>query len=309
MAVVGIDTRRGRARFRPAAASEALLAYAFLGPALALMAVFLAYPILDTFYLSFTRYNFVYDDHPTVLGLNAYRDLFARDDFRTALLQTAQFTGLFLPAFVAGGLLAAVVIEALPRFGGLFQTAIFLPVIVGTSVSGVMFTWILDGQFGLANHLLLAAGLGTLARNWLTEPPFVLPAIATVSLWKQLGIAMLIFLAGLRAIPQDIYDAAHVDGAGPIRAFFSMTLPNLRPSLVITTVWGIVQSIKVFDLPFVMTHGGPGGASETLYLRLWEAAFKDYEMGRAASIGYIIAILILACTAVTFWSGRAEAAA
>jgi ABC-type sugar transport system permease subunit len=285
-----------------------LLAYGFLAPALVFILVFLAYPVVDTLYLSLARYNFAYDPAPTFIGIGNYTALFSDAAFGNALHNTVEYTILFLPTFVVGGFLAALVIESLPRFGQLFRTLVFLPVIVGTSVSGVMFDWILDGQFGLVNHILGAVGLQGLERDWLTDPTTVLPVIVAVSLWKQIGIAMLIFLAGLRTVPQDLYDAARVDGARWLRTMTSITLPNIREYIAMTAVWGIVESIKVFDLPYVMTHGGPGGATDTLYLRLWNDAFQFFNTGQAAAIGYVVAVLIIGLTTVTLWLGRMEAA-
>lgn len=284
------------------------VAYGFLVPALLFIAVFLVYPIGDTLYLSLTRFNFVYDSAPRFVGLENFASLASDSGFLNAVGNTLEFTVLFLPTFVVGGLIAAAVIEALPRFSGLFRMAIFLPVIVALSVTGVMFDWIFDPQFGLANHVLRSVGLGGLANDWLTNPVLVLPVIVLVSLWQQVGISMLIFSAGLRSIPKDIYDAAYCDGAGGVRAFFAITLPNIGESLIVTTVWGIVQSVKVFDLPYVMTHGGPGGATETVYLHLWNVAFKNFDMGTSAAVGYVMAAAILALSALSFRIVRTEAA-
>lgn len=298
------------ARRRPVltALREHGIAYGFLAPALIFIAVFLVYPIADTLYLSLTRFNFVYDAGPRFVGADNYVSLASDDAFLNSLRNTAEFTALFLPAFVIGGLVAAAVIESLPRFGGFFRTVVFLPVIVALSVTGVMFDWIFDPQFGLANHLLDVVGLGSLRHEWLTEPGLALPVIVAVSLWQQVGISMLIFIAGLRSIPKDIYEAAYCDGADRFRAFFAITLPNIGEAALVATVWGIVQTVKVFDLPFVMTHGGPGGATETLYLNLWDVAFKNYDMGNAATIGYFMAAVILILSAVSFRGIRTQAA-
>jgi len=303
-----LASREERARpLLPALRTHAL-AYAFLAPSLAFIGVFLLYPIGDTLYLSFTHFNFVYDSAPRFAGVSNYADLAADDGFLNAVANTAEFTVLFLPAFVIGGLVAAAVIESLPRFGAFFRTVAFLPVIVALSVTGVMFDWIFDPQFGLMNHVLNSVGLHALTRDWLTDPGLALPVIVAVSLWQQTGISMLIFIGGLRAIPAEIYEAAYCDGASRARAFFAITVPNIKESILIATVWGIVQAIKVFDLPYVMTHGGPGGATETLYLHLWNVAFKFFEMGLGSAIGYVMAIAILVLSMVTFRAGRTEEA-
>jgi multiple sugar transport system permease protein len=283
------------------------IAYGFLAPALVFIGVFLVYPIVDTLYLSFTSFNFVYDNGPRFIGPANYVQLSTDSGFQSSLGNTVEFTVLFLPVFVVGGLVAAAVIESLPRFGGIFRTIVFLPVIVALSVTGVMFDWIFDARFGLVNHVLDMVGLHALTRDWLTDPGLALPVIVAVSLWQQIGVSMLIFIAGLRSIPGDIYEAAYCDGASRPRAFFAITVPNIMESTVIATVWGIVQAIKVFDLPYVMTKGGPGGATETLYLHLWNVAFQDFQMGLASSIGYVMAIAILVLSAITLRGARSEA--
>ena len=283
---------------------ELFLAYAFLAPALLFLGALLGYPIFDTLYLSFTKFNYVYDSHPTFVGFANYASLAQSGGFREALINTLLFTAMFVPLFVIGSLLAAIVVNALPRFSNLFRTPIFLPVIVGESVTGVIFSWIFSNDFGLLNQFLHAIGLGVLARGWLSDPHFALGMIVLVELWMLLGIGMLIFLAGLASIPREIYDAAAVDGAGPLQTFWRITVPNLRFHFVIVIIWALVQAIKVFGVPYVMTHGGPAGATVTLYLYVWNAAFKFFAMGRAAAVGYIIAALIFAFSAVTYLAGR-----
>jgi multiple sugar transport system permease protein len=287
---------RGHSRRR----SELGLSYAFLAPALILLAALLGYPILDTLYLSLTRYNSVYDTAPTFIGLDNYLALLHNSEFLESLANTLAFTAMFLPLFIGGSLLAAVAVTAVPRLDSLFRTPIFLPVIVGESVAGVVFSWIFSKDFGLLNQFLSAIGLGVWGQSWLSEPRFALPAVVVVQLWLLLGVGMLIFIVGLRSIPGDIYEAAAIDGASPAQAFWRITLPNLRIHLVIATVWGLVQAIKIFGVPYVMTHGGPAGATETLYFFVWSAAFKAFDMGLASAAGYVVAFLILVFSGVAF---------
>ena len=282
-----------------------LTAYAFLAPALLFLVALLGYPIVQTFYLSLTRYNFVYDDGPTFVGLGNYVALAHDDGFRSAFAQTLEFVAMFLPLFLVGSLAAAAAVNALPRFGNLFRAAIFLPIIVGESVAGVIFTWIFSRDFGLFNAFLGAIGLAGWERGWVADPRYALGVIVVVvELWLLVGIGMLIFLAGLRSIPGELYDAAAVDGAARWQAFRHITVPNLRGHLVIAAVWGIVQAVKIFGVPYVMTHGGPAGATETLYLYVWNAAFKFFDIGQASAVGYVVAALILIFSALAYGFGR-----
>ena len=130
-------------------------------------------------------------------------------------------------------------------------------------MAGVIFTWIFSRDFGLFNQFLGAIGLGAWEHGWVADPHYALAVIVVVQLWLLLGVGMLIFLAGLRSIPGELYDAASVDGAGPAQTFFLVTVPNLRIHFVIASVWGLVQAVKIFGVPYVMTHGGPAGATET----------------------------------------------
>ena len=285
---------------------EFLIACTFLAPALLFLVGLLGYPILDTFYLSLTKFNFVYDTQPTFVGLGNYRALLRDDGVLAALSHTLLFTAIFMPLFLGGSLLAAVAVNAVPRFGNAFRTAIFLPIIVGESVAGVIFTWIFSRDFGLVNDALAGVGLGAWTRGWVADPRYALLVIVAVQLWLLLGVGMLIFIAGLRAIPAELYDAAAVDGADKIQTFVRITIPNLRVHFVIATVWGVVQAVKIFGVPYVMTHGGPAGATETLYLHVWNAAFKFFEIGQASAVGYVVALLILLFSALAYMFGRSN---
>jgi ABC-type sugar transport system permease subunit len=283
---------------------DALTAYGFLAPALLFLVALLGWPILDTAWLSLTKFNFVYDDAPRFVGLANYAALFASSGFRNAFFNTLVFTALFMPLFLGISLAAALAVNAVPRFGDLFRTLIFLPIIVGESVAGVIFTWMFSRDFGLMNQALGAVGLGAWERSWVADPSTALAVIIVVQLWLLGGVGMLIFLSGLRAIPAELYDAAAVDGAKPVQTFYLVTLPNLRVHAVLATVWGLVQAIKIFGVPYVMTHGGPAGATETLYLYVWRSAFRQFDIGQAAAVGYVIALLILAFATVSYAVGR-----
>lgn len=289
----------GRRRWR-----ETIIAYSFLAPALVFLVGLLLYPILDTFWLSLTKYNFVYDDGPSFIGLGNYHDLALDEGFRAALAHTLIFTAMFMPLFLGGSLIAALAVNAVPRFSNAFRTAIFLPIIVGESVAGVMFTWIFSRDFGLFNQFLGAIGLAEWERGWVADPRYALSTIVVVELWLLSGVGMLIFLAGLRSIPQELYDAAGVDGAGRLATFRHVTLPGLKNHSVIAAVWGIVQAVKIFGVPYVMTHGGPAGATETLYFYVWNAAFKFFEIGQASAAGYVVALLILLFSGLAYMAGR-----
>ena len=223
----------------------------------------------------------MYDSGPRFIGPANYVQLSTDSEFQSSLGNTVEFTVLFLPVFVVGGLVAAAVIESLPRFGGIFRTIVFLPVIVALSVTGVMSDWIFDARVGLVNHALDMVGLHALTRDWLADPGLALPVIVAVSLWRsRSGCSMLDLHCGAAEYPRGHLRGGLLRRREPATGvLLAIAVPNIMESAVIATVWGIVQAIKVFDLPYVMTKGGPGGATETLYLHLWNTAFQDFRDG------------------------------
>ena len=267
--------------------------YLFILPAAIFLFSFILYPLGRSLYLSLTDFNFIYSESPIWIGLENYISMFSEESARIALSNTAQFSSIFLPALLVLGLFIATLIDGSMLGSKLAQGLIFLPVAVPISVSGVMFLWLYNYQFGLLNWFLSLAGLGRFAAPWLSTPGTALNAMVVVKLWKDTGLAVLLFLAGLQAIPREIHDAAHIDGAGPLQSFFYVTLPNLKESLVLAGIWGLIESWKVFALPFVMTRGGPGSSTLTLYLFTYRTAFQFYNVGKASAMAFFVAFIIV----------------
>ncbi len=280
--------------------------YFFMSPAAIILIVFILFPIVFSLVLSFTEYNYVYSSAPKFNGLANYLKLFRDSDFRMAFRNTAFFGSLFFPALMLLSLGIALLVHQKLRGSAFFRTSIFLPVILALSLSGVMFQWIFDPRFGLLNFILgkLTGKLITVA--WLSNDSTVIIAMVMVSVWKFAGINMVLFLAGLEAIPSELYDAAKVDGANSAQRFFFVTLPNLKESFILAAIWGVIQSLKIFELPFVMTQGGPGNASLVLYHYMWRNAFRFFEMGYASSIGFFIGGLVLLFSIISMVFVRTE---
>lgn len=287
---------------------EELSAYAFLLPALLFVLALMLYPIVHSFCLSFTEYDFVYDKAPTYVGLRTFAKVLQDDFFRTALKNTANFALGFFPLLVIFSLGVALLLNMPLRGNTLMRTSVFLPVIVSLALTGVMFHgMILSHKFGLLNHILKnILGLRNWTRAWLTDPKTAMPVLIAVSLWKYVGFEALIFLAGLQAIPEGLYDAAKVDGANAWQRLLHVTLPGLRESFSLVGIWGIIQSIKVFDQAFVMTQGGPANSTLTLYYYTWINAFDFYEMGSAAASAYLTCFLILIFSLINMYLTRSE---
>ena len=268
--------------------------YFFLLPGFIFIFVFMIYPLIDSLYLSFTQYNLAFDPKPVFIGLTNYIKLFSDMYFLAALKNTFVFSAMFFPSMMILSLVVALLLERGGKASGFFRTSIFLPVVIPLSLTGIIFQWILNEQYGLLNFFLSdTLHLGFLAKNWLGDGTWAMVSIAFVSVWKYMGMLVILYMAGLQAISNELYEAAEVDGATAFQKIFFVTLPNLRESYVVCGIWTIIQSVKVFEQPFIMTQGGPGTSTLVLYQYTWQNAFKFYEMGYASAIAYVMGIIIL----------------
>lgn len=268
--------------------------YVFMIPAFLFVGVFMLYPLIYSFVLSFMDYNFVYDDGAKFVGVKNYIKMFSDKSFLTSLSNTLYFAVIFFVLLISLSLGIALLLVSKLKGMSVLRTIVFLPVIVAMALSGVVFQWILEEKFGVLNHVLIKLGLENWALNWLGDPDVAIYSIIAVSIWKYSGIITIMFLAGLQAIPKELYEAAKIDGAGAWSSFFHITIPNLKESFIITGVFGIMQAVKVFEQPFIMTYGGPGDATSTLYFYAWRNGFEFFDMGYASSIAYFIALIVLA---------------
>jgi len=265
------------------------------------MFIFLIFPLATSFYLSFTKYNYAYSDHPKFIALGNYLHLLQDANFVVALRNTMYYFSIFFPGLISLSLSIAILLNQKIRGTTFFTPALLLPTVVPLTLAGVAFIWILSENFGIVNHILKnVLGMPFLTHSWLVERETAMISLAVVGLWKYTGFAMVLFLAGLQAIPETLYDAAKMDGANSVQIFSRITLPNLKESFILVGIWGIIQSVKVFEQAFVMTKGGPGRTTLVLYLYAWKTAFRFFEMGYAASIAYIIGIIILVLAFVNF---------
>jgi ABC-type sugar transport system permease subunit len=274
--------------------------YFFLLPGFAFIFLFMGYPLVQSLVLSFTHYNFAYDAAPTFAGIDNYLKIWEDSYFLDALRNTMVFSVVFFPAMMIFSLFLAVLLEKGVRGSSFFRTSIFLPVVIPLSLTGIIFQWILNDRFGLLNQFLTNVGLGAASRNWLGDDFWAMASIIVVSVWKYLGILVILFLAGLQAIPTELYEAADIDGCSGTQKFFWVTLPNLRESFILCGMWTILQSVKVFEQPFIMTNGGPGTSTLVLYQYSWQNAFKFFEMGYASTIAYIMGLIILVLSFLNF---------
>ena len=280
-------TRSRRAQTR----RQTLIAYAFLFPTLLIFVVFRHGPAVASLLLGFFNWTIV--DTPKFVGLDNYTRLAQDDIFWRSLKNTGLFVLMTVPTDVVLALFLAVLVNQPLRGMWLFRLAFFMPFVTATAIVAIVWRWIYQPQ-GLANGALEFFGLDPL--TWLSNPDWALPAVAIMSVWKHVGFNMLILVAGLQAIPQDYEEAARLDGAGPLSIFFGITLPLLRPVLVLVTILTTIGSFQVFDAAYVMTNGGPFYATTTVVYYIYQNAFGQYQMGYAAAIAFALFVILLVLT-------------
>lgn len=266
----------------------------FLAPTLLFTVVFIAFPILFSGYLSLTEYNYSIDSRPKFIGIKGYiYTLFHDPFFHDALMNQVKFAIPYFIITFTFSLGMAILINELTRGIHFFQVIFYLPMIIPLSLVGIIFSWVLFPDIGIFNHFLRVIGIRPWNIDWFANPHIAIYGLVIAEAWKNIGFTLIIFLAGLQSIPHTMREAAQIDGAGFFREVWSVVLPNMKPYLYICGVWTLINSLKVFDLPKVVTQGGPGTSTLTLYLYSWKLAFERLQMGRASQVAYITAGIIL----------------
>ncbi|WNE94709.1 sugar ABC transporter permease [Streptomyces luomodiensis] len=283
-----------RAYRRRAPGEPRAIGYLYILPALAVYAVFLLYPFGQSVWLSFVHWDGLTVATPA--GFDNYRALFSDPSLRAPFLHALLLLVFYSALPVAIGLLlAAVMSRARVRGMTFFRTVLFLPQVLALIVVGVAWRSILAPD-GLLNDLLRAVGLGGLARPWLGDYTWALPAVGVVGTWVGTGLCMVLFLAGAQRIPRELYEAARMDGAGPLREFRAVTLPGLRPQIAVALTLTIVAGLRNFDLIYITTSGGPGNATSVPAYEVYHRAFETNQVGSAAAVGVALTVLIFVLT-------------
>lgn len=280
---------------------EAVWGYLFILPWIIGFVAFNAYPIASVFYLSFTEYNVL--QPPVWVGMDNYVRIFTDDRlFRTSLYNTVYFVALSVPGQLILGLGSALLVNQKIRGQAFWRTAFYLPVMVPYVVSSILFVWILDARLGVLNYVLDLVGIT--GPDWFQSETWAKPAIVILTLW-HMGSYMVIFLAGLQAIPEHLYEAASLDGAGSWRRLINITIPMLTPALLFNLVVGIINSFQVFTFAYVMTRGGPLNSTTFYVYYVYRRAFEYFEMGYASALAVILFVVVMVLTALIFkWSNR-----
>jgi raffinose/stachyose/melibiose transport system permease protein len=271
----------------------------YLAPALAFFVVFVIYPICVSLQISFYQYDGLTPATP--VGFANYINVFTDPDLRNALLHSLVLLVFYSFIPICIGLLLAAAMSRIRIYGlTFFRALLFLPQILASVVVAVSWRGMLaiDGPI---NALLHAIGLGTWATSWLGNFDTALPSIGVIGAWVEYGLCMVLFLAGIVTIDRSLYEAARLDGAGPVREFFAITLPALRPQISIALILTITFALRNFDLIWNTTRGGPGTSTTVPSLYVYQDAFQNRELGQASSLAIVLTLVILAIVGLVQW--------
>lgn len=268
----------------------------FVGPSLLGLVLFTLGPLLASLGISLTSWDLL--TPPQYVGLANYTELIGSTEIRDALLHTLLFIVIYLPAVLVLGLLFAVLLNRPLRGLQFYRTAFFMPVVSSWVAVSLMWKWLLNPAFGLVNYILSLAHLPQ--PGWWADPHWALPAVIIASIWKDIGFVMVLLLAGLQGIGRQYYEAARIDGAGAWRCFLHITVPLLSPTIFFVVIISLINSFQVFDQVWVMTGGGPGGASSVLVEQIVQNAFTFSRMGYASALSWLLFAIIFVITAIQF---------
>nr|WP_079724356.1 sugar ABC transporter permease [Pseudoxanthomonas indica] len=280
--------------------------WVFVAPALIILAVFFGLPVFAALLLSLTDfdlYALADADNLRFVGLDNYLDLLQTAIFWKSLGNTLYFVIVGVPLSIAVSLGAAMLLHApLARFKALFRTALFAPVVTTLVAVAVIWRYLFHTSYGLVNWALGHLGIAPI--DWLGDPRWAMPTIILFAVWKNFGYNMVIFLAGLQTIPQDLYEAARIDGASKWRQFRHITLPMLGPVLLVVAVITVSGYFQLFAEPYVITRGDPLQSTVSVLYFMFEEGFKWWKLGRASAVAFLLFAIILAVTTVMLRLGK-----
>ncbi len=276
---------------------EVRFAWLSLLPALGFFAVFVGFPMVYAFYLSFHDWNMTAPT-PDWVGVENYAALLDDDLFLQSLVQTTLFTLGITACIVVFSLAAALLLDQKLRLIRLYRTILYLPAVTSLVAIGIVWVWMFDPQYGLINQLLRALGIE--GPVWLADTRVALLSLVITAAWRNVGYFATIFLAGLQGIDTMYYEAARIDGAGAWDCFWRITLPLLRPTILFVVVMSVILSFQVFALVYVMTGGGPAGSTSVIVFYLYQQAFTYFRMGYASAVGYVLFVIIFVLTLLQF---------
>jgi multiple sugar transport system permease protein len=297
MPAVAVSRRRGMTLSQ----REAIWGYAFILPWLIGLVWFSAGPVLGVLYFSFTEYSVL--ESPTWVGLKNYQRIFTNDPlFLASLGNTLYYVGVTVPLLIFLGFVVALLLNRNVRGITGYRAAFYLPTVVPSVANAVVWVWLFNPE--LSAFKVLFDLLRVPSPLWLQSEEWSKPALVVVGIWGGLGTMMMIFLAGLQGIPDQLYEAAEIDGASAWQKLLSVTIPLMTPTIFFNLVIGIINSFQVFVYAFIMTKGGPLNSSLVYVLYIYRHAFEYFQMGYASALAFILFLLVLVLTLLVFWSSK-----
>lgn len=286
-----------------------IIPYLFLVPALVFL-LFVYIPIFENVFLSLFQWS-SFSPEKTFIGLKNYVELFHDPVFYQALTNNVLYAVISIVCQVFGGLILAAVLEdkLVRKWSPFFRTVFFLPVVISMTVIALLFDFIYNPETGLLNQLLQDIGLDQLTRAWLGDDSTAMLSVIFVSQWQSVGYIAMLYIVSIQKIPDELYEAARLDGAGKIQQFFHITVPQTKEMSFVAVVMTLTGAFTVFNEPYILTGGGPGNASEVLSTFLYKSAFTKDMMGYASAIATVVLIITLALSLMQmkfFKTGKEE---
>ena len=306
MAVKAAPAATARAPRRPQSARGVLPNYLFVLPYFVIFLVLSAGPLVYTIYMSLFQRR-LFTVNPPFIGLRNYTDLWSDSLWLTVLWNTVWFVIISVVLITLIALGAALLLRAIVRGQTMLRTIFFAPAVLSVAIMAIIWNWLFSTDAGALNFLLSAVGIGKVP--WVTDARAVIPSLALATAWWQFGFPMIVFLAGLLNISKELYEAAGIDGASAWQRFISITLPLLRPTILFVLVTQIVAQFQVFGQPYFISQGGPGDASRTVLMYLYDVVWRNFQYGYGAAIAITLALIMAIITAINFLflGRRAEA--
>jgi len=290
---------RRRPRRKPAV-RRALTGWAFAGPATFIVVGLSLFPAIWAFFISRTKWNGI--SEPVNIGWSNYQRFADDPDLAAAAQHTLVLTVLFVPASIFAGMLLAIALNRKIRLIGFYRTCIFVPYVASAASTGILASYVFNPQFGAANDALRRLGLPT--QQFLENPHQALVVVCVIALWGEVGFTTVVYLAALQDVPRELIEAATVDGAGRWKIFLNVTLPQLRPVTLFTTIWQTITALQLFDLIYTTTRGGPMNSTQTIVYYIYELAFQTRRLGYGAAVAYLLFAVTLLLTALVVWRSR-----
>jgi len=287
---------------------QQLAAWAFIAPALSVIALFFVVPVVAALLLSLTDFDlYALADLRNLrfAGLDNYVHVLSMPLFWRAFGNTSYFVVIGVPLSIVVSLACAVLLQSkLARFKPFVRTALFAPVVTTLVAVALIWRYLFHVRYGWVNHALAQAGIAPI--DWLGDPDWSMPTIILFAVWKNFGGNMIIFIAALQAIPEDLYEAARLDAAGPWSQFRHITLPSIAPTLLLVSILTIAGYFQLFAEPYVMTRGGPLQSTVSLLYLMYEEGFRWWNLGVASAVAFVLFVIIVVVTRVLLLATRAE---